>query len=220
MHSPKTYMLYFQQLLPLSKCEARDGRIVGSLLIDLVESKPKDLAHAIRTFANRMAMLRDCGFRMGEFLVALMSAQASSAPESGSAVIQDPASVTNEQAAAIGRRLATTQWPHATAAAARRAVDLQPTLRTMRSRYAWFVPMLEVFVVQAAERRRSTVARRLTSIVTPDVGPEATEETAEEPLVHVAVLPKAAGADDGSFDSVVRLVLCLRSHTACAVHIA
>jgi hypothetical protein len=209
MHSPSTIALYFQQLLPLSECEAHDGRVVGNLLIDLVASKPKDLAHAIRTFVNRMAMLRECGFRMGEFLVALLSAQPQDAPESGSAMMHDPASVTNEQAAAVGRRLAAKLWqPPSTAAAVRGAVDLQPALRTMRSRYAWFAPMLEVLLVQAAEHRRSTVARRRSSVVMPALGPEATDATAEESLVHVAhAALNIVSANAGSFDSVVRLVL-------------
>ena len=222
MHIPKTYVLYCQQLLPLSECDAKDGRLVGLLLMDLVESKSDGLAHAIREFANRMAMLRECGFPMGDFLVALIVASAHSPSDSFAAesesrsVILSPASatasVTTEQAAAIGRQLASaTCQPRATAAAVREAVDLHSSLRTMISRYIWFLPMLEVLLAHTAEPRRSTIARRFTSIrsrssiVAPTRGPEATEATADESRILVA--PNAEGAVNGGFDSVVRPVL-------------
>ena len=211
MHYPKTYVLYFQQLLPLSECEAKDGRLVGLLLMDLVESKPDGLAHAIRTFANRMAMLRECGFPMGDFLVALIVASAHSPSDSFAAesesrsVMPSPASVTTEQAAAIGRKLASAMCqPPATAAAVREAVDLHSSLRTMISRYVWFLPMLEVLLVHTAERRRSTITQRFTSIVAPTRGREATEATADESRILVA--PNAEGAVNGGFYSVVRPV--------------
>jgi hypothetical protein len=209
MHPPKTYALYFQQLLPLSECDANDGRLVAHLLMDLADSKPDDLAHAIRAFANCMAMLRDCGFPMGEFLVALIISSAHSPSDKFAAelesrsVILSPASVTTEQAAAIGRKLASaTCQPPATAAAVREAVDMHSSLRTMISRYIWFLPMLEVLLAHAAEPRRSTIARRLTSIVAPTHGREATEATADESRIRVA--PNAVGAVNGGFDSVVR----------------
>jgi hypothetical protein len=216
MHPPKVYVLYFQQLLPLSECEAKDGRTVGHLLMDLVEGKPDDLAHATRTFANCMAMLRDCGFPMGEFLVALIlfiTARGQSPPENIAAespsqsVLRNATSVTKEQAAAIGRKLASAmcQPLAATVAAVHKIADLHSALRTMISRFLWFLPMLEVLQVRTAQRRRSTVARRLSSIVTPARGPEAIEATAEGSLIHVA--PNAKGANDNSFDSVVRLGL-------------
>jgi hypothetical protein len=201
MHVLPSQQLYFQQLWPLANCDAKDGKLVGQLLVDLVETKPDDLAHAIRTFANRMTMLRECGFPMGEFLVALMSAQTQSEPQIVGAVMTDHISVTAEQASAIGRSLASAlRQPPATATAVRRAVDL--VMHTMRSRYIWFLPMLEVLLVQGAERRRSTIARRLSSLVTPGPGPEA---IMEETLIHVA--PSAEGAYVGLFASVVQLVL-------------
>ena len=204
-HPPKTMQVYFQQLWPLVNCDAEDGRLVGQLLIDLVESKPDDLAHAVRTFVNRMAMLRDCGFRMGQFLVTLLARQTSSANDSLAVVLRDPASVTNEQAAAIGGKLAATLCQAgATATALHKAIESHSVLRTMRSRYIWFLPMLEVLLVQVMQEggRFLTVARRLTAIVTPNLGHQATEATTEESLIHVA--SNVAGADAGSFDSVVR----------------
>jgi hypothetical protein len=74
MSAPVTQQLYFQQLLPLGDCDAEDGRFVGHMLMAVVDSKPKDLPHAIRTFANQMAMLRECCCpRIGDMLVALLS---------------------------------------------------------------------------------------------------------------------------------------------------
>ncbi len=43
---PATLQKYFQQILPLEKCDAEDGRVVGQLLVDLVNSNPKE-KHAI-----------------------------------------------------------------------------------------------------------------------------------------------------------------------------
>jgi hypothetical protein len=202
-------MLYFQQLQPLSKCVADDGRVVGHLLMDLIESKPKDLTHAMRTFSNRMAMLRECGFRIGAFLVALLySEHAAATPEKNNVLAtgsQDPVAVTEEQAAAIGRTLAAAMLPSATSVAVHEAVNLHAVLRTMKSKYAWFVPMLETLLVQGADRRRSTISRRLSSVVTPaSLDPEATEAIAGDSLIHAAT-KTTEGANDGSFDSIVRL---------------
>jgi hypothetical protein len=229
MHPPKSYLLYFQQLRPLSKCVAGDGRVVGHLLIDLIESKPTDQTHAVRTFSNRMAMLRECGFRIGAFLVALLSPEHASVTPPKSNVLggpQDPAAVSEEQATVLGRTLAAAIPPSAAYCAADvlKAVNLHLVLRKMTSKYAWLVPLLEVLLVHATDRSRSTVSRRLSSVVTPAgiaSGYEATElaapvETAEaaeaaeatiagEPLRVIHVATSTEGAYDGSFDSVVRL---------------
>jgi hypothetical protein len=202
-------MLYFQQLRPLAKCTAEDGDTVGHLIMELVESKPKDLAHEIRKFANCMAMLRECGFRIGAFLVALTSPDHTKIASQNirinvGALPENPAAVSEEQAAAIGMNLvATIGQPPVAAAAVREAVELSSVLRTMRSRYDWFVPMLAVLLVQAAHHRRSTSAKRLSSLVRPSL--DATEEIAEESAIHMGT--DAEDADASSFDSLVRLVL-------------
>jgi hypothetical protein len=216
MHVLPSQQLYFQQLWPLASCDANDGRLVGQLLVDLVDSKPDNLAHVIRTFANRMSMLREADFPMGEFLVALISARNQSAPQIVATVVADHVSVTKEQAINIGRNLASCQ-PRA--AALRRAVDSLSVLRTMRSRYIWFLPMLEVLLVQAAEpeRRRSTIAARLLgSRVTPDPSPEAiAEETANfDPVVRTEashVLRSHAALFDQSAGPSARIV-CRRQY--------
>ena len=148
--------LYFQQLLPLSECDAEDGRFVGHMLMAVVDSKPKDLPHAIRTFANQMAMLRECCCpRIGDMLVALLSsamptADAPSAADDPAAkaladAAQDLVSLSMEQAAALGRMLASSLNR---ALILHEAVDSYPVLAAMRSQYVWFVPMLEVLYVQ------------------------------------------------------------------------
>ena len=51
--------------MPLAECDPDDGRVVGRMLVELMGRKPKDAAHAIREFAGRTAMLRECGFGVG-----------------------------------------------------------------------------------------------------------------------------------------------------------
>jgi hypothetical protein len=174
---PQTLQLYFQQILPLADCNANDGKVVGQLLIDVVESKPTDLPHAIRTFANRTAMLRECGFRhIGDALLALLmtidkSASSDDVPAAALAVARDASSLTAEQASAIGSMIASKTRSHAPASALHRAVHLHPVLQAMRSQHAWFMPMLEVLVAANAieTRRISTlgIGKRFSAIITP-----------------------------------------------------
>ena len=172
LHPPKTMQVYFQQLLPLSKCETHDGWVVGNLLLDLVESNPKELAHAIRTFVNCTAMLRDCSFcQIGAMLVPLLqpltTADAAGGCDDAAGVAADPASVTEKQAMALGSAIASrVHSAHAQATALHQVVTSHAVLRAMKSDYAWFVPMLEVLTApQSAEPRRPTFVRRLSAIV-------------------------------------------------------
>ena len=85
---PSTLQRYFQQVRPLAKCDAEDGRIVGLMLVDLASSNPKDLPRAIREFADRTAMLRDCGFaHIGEMLAQLLSANVQGRPDDDATAI-------------------------------------------------------------------------------------------------------------------------------------
>ena len=191
--------------------------------MDLVSSNPKDLPHAIREFADRTAMLRDCGFaHIGEMLArllkggldddttaipsptvtpvaaAVVSILVPSTPQQDAAC--DPASVTVEQAAAIGSVVARSlRSAHMPATALRKVVNKYAVLRTMKSSYVWFVPMLEVLTVhKATQARRSTLGKRLSSIV-----------AAEAPSSNV----EANEADEeSSFSSVV----WLNGHTLAA----
>jgi hypothetical protein len=207
------------------------------MLVDLVSRNPKDLAHAIREFAYRTAMLRDSGFaHIGEMLARLLSTDVQGVPDDDTTAIPsspvktaafvsilapsthgesehtrqqdaacDPASVTVEQAAAIGsmvsRRLRSTHMP---ATALRKVVNTHAVLRTMKSSYVWFVPMLEVLTVQKAKQtRRSTLGKRLRSIV-----------AAEAPSLNV----EANEADEeSSFSSVVWLNAHTPSRINCIV---
>ena len=114
MAVPSTQQLYFQQVRPLAKCDAEDGRVVGHMLVDLVSSNPKDLPHAIREFAYRTAMLRDCGFaHIGDMLARLLSADVQGGPDDDKTVIAaapvttaavgpNLSALTEKQAIAIG----------------------------------------------------------------------------------------------------------------------
>ncbi len=153
--------------------------------MELMNSKPKDLAHAIRTFANRTAMLRECGFpHIGDLLVALLTivptaaqkdpqeltSPSSHSKHTASAADHDPACITVEQATAIGGMLAERGCSsHLPSTALHFAVESHAILREMNARHAWFVPMLEVFsaLPAAAKSRRSSLGRRLSARVTP-----------------------------------------------------
>jgi hypothetical protein len=108
----------------------------------------------------------------------------------------DPASVTVEQAAAIGSMVARSlRSAHMPATALRKVVNKYAVLRTMTSSYVWFVPMLEVLTVHKAKQaRRSTLGKPLSSIV-----------AAEAPSSNV----EADEADEeSSFSSVVCMAQC------------
>jgi hypothetical protein len=169
MQVPQSTQRYFQQIRPLSACDAEDGRIIGRMLKDLVESKPKDLAHAIRAFASNTAMLRESGFRhIGVMLEHLLTADAQGGAVGDAAIVAlDRSLVTEKQAIAIGGAIAqSVRRSHVPATAVRKVVNSHAVLRAMQSGFAWFVPMLEVLVAQkVAESGRSTVMRRLSSLV-------------------------------------------------------
>ena len=192
---------YFQAVKPLAQCDAQDGRVVGYLLTDLVGNPTKkDLPHEIRQFANRTAMLRESGCRwMGDMLVAMLAANAQNDSEhlpstSAKIAATDRASVTQEQATAIGRMLAATRSAHMPASALRQVVHLNAALRTMTSEYTWFGPMLEVLLVppEGAESPRRSLMTRHSAIVTPQA------------VAH--------DVSNANFDSLVRSILETSHH--------
>ena len=180
---------YFQQIRPIEKCNAEDGRVVGHMLHDLASSKPKDLARSIREFAHRTAMLRECGFaHIGDMLVAMLAAGDLLAanvhtmehmPHEDAA--GDPAFATAEQATALGCVLA------APASALQQVVGAHSILRTMKTRHAWFVPMLEILLAlpEAVDSHRPDRVKRLSASVAPQA-------------------PVDVSKPNFSFDSVVR----------------
>jgi hypothetical protein len=195
---------YFQQIKPLAKCDAEDGRLVGELLLEVVERTPNDLAHAIRMFANCTTMLRECGFRhIGLMLVRLLTADAHVGPDSDKDVANvapNPSSVTEEQAAAIGSVIASVRLSDAPAVALKRVVKSLAVLRAMKSCFVWFVPMLEGLAVpKIAQPRRSTLMERLTSIAT------ARAPVTPVPQAPIDAVSDASIADEESgFSPVVR----------------
>jgi hypothetical protein len=178
---PQSLQAYFQKVRPVGKCDAEDGRLVAQMLLDLVDSKPKDLAHAIREFANVTAMLRECSCaHMGELLAAMLVAVNTVSNSTGVAVrlaAQDPACLTAEQAIALGGMLAArARSSHGAAVAVLQAVDSHPALCTTKAQHAWFVPMLEVLLVppEAAESRQFGIVRQLSRQLSAIVTPQAT----------------------------------------------
>jgi hypothetical protein len=194
--APTTVQWYFQQILPLAKCDAEDGRVVGRMLVDLVSRKPKDLPHAIREFANRTTMLRKCDFRhIGDMLAAVLSINADGDSDQTPHKVAacDPASVTVEHAAAIGSMLArSSHSAHMPAATLKKVVMSCAVLRTMKSSYVWFVPMLEVLTAyKAKQAHRSTLGSRLSLIVAaeaPNSSVEADEADEERSFSSVVWL--------------------------------
>ncbi len=154
---PTTLQRYFQQIRPIEKCNAEDGRVVGHMLHDLISSKPEDLARSIREFAHRTAMLRGCGFaHIGDMLACLLRADVQGKSYDGTTAIpstpvptgvarRDSSSLTKEQAVAIGNAIVSSVREASALAAGLEAV-IRPhaVLRAMESEYTWFVPMLEV----------------------------------------------------------------------------
>jgi hypothetical protein len=172
---PQHLQIYFQQLRPLSECTADDGRVVGQMLTELDDGKPEETARAIRSFADRTAMLRECGFRhIGDMLAALVTTPAVAWGASEDMLTltaaKDPAWVTLEQATAIGAMLAMKmRSTHVPASALPKAVDSQAALCRIKAQHAWFVPMLGTLIAAESRVRGSTVTSlwRLSARVKP-----------------------------------------------------
>jgi hypothetical protein len=197
---------YFQQIRPIAKCDAEDGRVVGHMLHDLVSSEPKDPPRAIREFAHRTAMLRECGLaHIGDMLARLLSADVQgksydgtsaipSTPVRTTAVGLDPSSLTEEQAIAIGAAIAlSVRQADMPATGLKRVVKSHAVLRAMNSKYLWFAPMLETIMAHKAEEPRgSLLMKRLSSRLT-SVAPSDAASSAD------------GAEEESSFFSVVRL---------------
>jgi hypothetical protein len=220
MSIPKSIHLYFTQLRPLSKCVAEDGRVVGHLLMEWIERRPDDLAYTIRKFVNRTAMLRECGFRMGAFLAALIcSSRRAEIASQVATTSQDFTSTTEEQAAAIGRTLAAAIGQPLGAAALQRAVESNPVLRAMQSTYAWLIPMLTVVVGahEGGKPRRSTMTKRLSSILAAGVTNSDVAPTDAESSFSVVVRLSAHSTSTGSYLRALTNVWAPRAHSSCIV---
>ncbi len=213
---PTTLQRYFQQIRPLANCDAEDGRVVGHMLVDLVRRAPKDLARAIREFADRTAMLRDCGFaHIGEMLARLLCTDGQGRPDDDATAIPSApvttatiglnrSALTEKQAIAIGCAIASSvHQAHALAAGLERVVQSHGALQAMKSEHAWFVPMLEVIMAHKAAQPRGSVAMyRLRSM-----------RSSIAPVAPIDVASDADAADEESgFSSVVCSPFSLCAH--------
>jgi hypothetical protein len=207
---PSSLQLYFQQIRPLAKCDAEDGRVVGRMLVELMGRKPKDAAHAIHVFAGRTAMLRDCGFgHIGAMLTRLLSADVqgdtTAVPAMPGPAIDlglDPLSLTEKQAVAIGSAITSSvRQARVFAVALKRICRAHAVLQVMKSEHAWFVPMLEVVTAhKAAEPRESVLMKRLSRL--------SSRVTVVAPISSAAASNVDGADEESGFSSVVRLVLC------------
>jgi hypothetical protein len=203
VHTPQTLQRYFQQIWPLADCDAEDGRVVGRMLIGLVGGKAKDVTHAVRQFAYRTEMLRDCGLRnIGAMLARLLTAEALdnfAIGACGSRVIDDPSSLTEMQAAAIGDTIVSSVYQsHAPDTALKKVVQSHAVLRVMSYDFVWFVPLLEVLT---AHKTRPTLHRALTKQLRLVVVAARTDSV----VAPAFLAPNTDGAEDGSFSPVVWL---------------
>lgn len=185
---------------------------MGHLLLELVERTPKDLPLAIRTFANRTAMLRASGFcHIGEMLTALLMAaslsNAEEIPTLAQCAAEAPALVTEKDATTIGSAIAlSVQQPLVPATALRNVVMSHSVLRTMNEQ-EWFLPMLTTLTVgrNAAEPSRF---KRLSSIVVaaPVDGTRTSNANASNEEITFSSVVRLA-------QSTVPLLLCARCST-------
>jgi hypothetical protein len=207
------YQQYFQHVRPLAKCTADDGHSVGLMLLELVNSKPKDLSPTICQFTSRTAMLRDCAFRhIDTFLARLLTFDTEGGSNEGPIVALDPSSVTEKQATTIGSWLGSNVLASRKSATLTQVLNSQPVLRTMVSQYAWFAPMLKVLTADQATvlRRRSITLRKFRQSVIHSVYPEmsiSVPDVIESDASPVGVpMSNPNRADEaGGFSSVVRL---------------
>ena len=195
MQAPRSLLQYFSQIRPLSDCDAEDGRIIGQLLLDVVDDKPEHLAHAIRNFVNRTSMLRECGCRhIGHMLVELICPILSPSAEDASVEsivesvqVGNLAALAEGQAAAIGRllssRIRSAHSSSAVAATVVKVVRSIAPLHQMASTYDWFVPMLETIAQSKAKSgKRQSLLQHVTA--------------------SSAVVPSALEGGESSFDPI------------------
>ena len=126
---------------------------MAHILVDAAETRregKRRKKHAVWKFALRMSMQRSSGFpHLSEMLATVVTRTHVADPESAcdllSDSIADPASVTEEEATAMGAVFAGILDSEATvspAAAVERLMQSFAAFEIMRSKHAWFVPML------------------------------------------------------------------------------
>ncbi len=166
---------------------------------------PKDMAHAVREFASRTVMLRDCGFgHIGAMLTRLLGADVQDGPTTNPSILgatkaagADPSSLTEKHAIAIGSAIASSvEATRMLATALRKVFRAHAVLQVMKSEHAWFVPMLEVLMAhKVAKPRESVRVKRLSSRV-----------AAVAPIPTISDGPDEVH-EESCFNSVVRLLV-------------
>jgi hypothetical protein len=169
MSAPRNLRVYFQRLRPLDLCTAEDGKLVGTMLMDVALSKGSCSA-AIADFFVRMAMLRDTPFthfcamltaaaepRSRFSPTAITAAARAAVGKSGTkqnSYVQvetkiDPELLTEHEARLIGRAfrdsVAANKMPSLAAAEIR---NMYPAIATLAEKYEWFGPMTEAITVR------------------------------------------------------------------------
>jgi hypothetical protein len=142
----------------------------------VVDDKPEHLAHAIRNFVNRTAMLRECGCRhIGLMLVELTCPSLSPSADDASvesivASIQEGnlGALTEGQASSIGRLLSSrTRSAHSSSSMAATVANVVRSiapLHKLASTYDWFVPMLETIAQSKAKSgKRQSILQHVTT---------------------------------------------------------
>jgi hypothetical protein len=192
-----------------------DGRIIGQLLLDVVDDKPEHLAHAIRNFVNRTAMLRECGCRhIGLMLVELTCPRLPSPSADDASVesivesiqVGNLGALTEGQAASIGRLLSSrTRSTHSSSSMAATVVNVVRSiapLHKLASTYDWFVPMLETIARSKAKSgKRQSLLQHVTT---------RTHSSS-------AVVPSAHEGGESSFDPICSQPVILEPQPPCAV---
>jgi hypothetical protein len=174
MNGPLAMQAYFQQLRGLSECTAQDGVSVAHMLVDAAEAckeGKRQKKHTVWKFALRTSVLRSSGFpHLSEMLATVISRTQVTDPESAcdllSDSIADPASVTEEEATTMGAVFAgilDSEEKVSPAAAVDRLMQSFAAFEIMRSKHAWFVPML------------TTIAQRLQGASVVDGVPKASK---------------------------------------------
>ena len=138
--------VYFQQIKKPEACTARDGALVGHMMIDVTRSK-KSLLNALRTFVYRTAMLREVPLltHFGTLVfVALTDLPAAQQNRLGNAAIRVARTMTEENARTIGAALAELRRmsPDPKFIVQQLVVRFK-LVQKLSLKYVWFSPMLE-----------------------------------------------------------------------------
>ena len=170
-----TLQVYFQQLRDACDCTAKDGRLVGSMIMDSIRDIPNaEVGSAIQNFMDRTAMLRALEFPHFNMLLAAAVSAGLSKTESPAAVLAaDAASISEADAQRLGLSLSATLLNSVSAAAAVDAfIQKHPVLRTICNTYAWLKPLFQVVaerIIASPEAKLRRMTRSSSAFRDPNV---------------------------------------------------